>query len=96
MPLVFGASFQTPLVMFFLERIGIMTIETYRAKRRMAWFLMAIFSAVITPSVDAVSMLFLWLPLGLLYELGIFMCWLSPRPPDLDIDVPDSEEMIEV
>lgn len=96
MPLVFGVSFQTPLVMFFIERIGIVSVQTYREKRRMAWFLMAVFSALITPSVDAVSMLFLWLPLGLLYELGIFMCWMSPREPDLDMDVPDSEEMIEV
>ncbi|HXG10063.1 MAG TPA: twin-arginine translocase subunit TatC [Gemmataceae bacterium] len=96
MPLVFGVSFQTPLVMYLLERIGVMSIDAYRSKRRIAWFLMAIFAAVITPSVDAVSMLFLWVPLGFLYELGIFLCWMSPRPPALDIDVPDSEEMIEV
>lgn len=96
MPLVFGISFQTPLVMFFLERLGIANIELYRSKRRMAWFILAVFAAVITPSVDAVSMLFLWLPLGFLYELGILMCWMSPRPRDMDIDVPDPEEMIEV
>jgi sec-independent protein translocase protein TatC len=96
MPLVFGVSFQTPLVMLFLERLGILNIETYRSKRRLAWFVMAVFAAVITPSTDAVSMLFLWVPMSALYELGILLAHMSPRPPDLDIDVPESEEMVEV
>ncbi|HYV38765.1 MAG TPA: twin-arginine translocase subunit TatC [Gemmataceae bacterium] len=96
MPVVFGLSFQTPLVMLFCERIGVLTVEAYRSKRRIAWFLMAVFAAVITPSVDVFSMLFLWVPMCLLYELGIGMCVMSPRQPTFDIDVPDSEELIEV
>lgn len=96
MPLVFGVSFQTPLVMLFLERLGILHIDTYRRKRRMAWFVMAIFAAVITPSTDAISMLFLWVPMSLLFELGIFLCKMSPHEPDLGIDLPDSEELVEV
>jgi sec-independent protein translocase protein TatC len=95
MPLVFGLSFQTPLVMLFLERIGIFTVDAYRNKRRMAWFFMAIFAAIASPSIDAISMLFLWAPLGLLYELGIFLCRMSPRQ-EFDEDVPESEEMVEV
>ncbi len=74
MPIVFGASFQTPLVMMFLHKVGIITVKTYRDYRRMSWFLMAVFAAVITPSVDALSMLFLWVPMGGLYEMGILLC----------------------
>src|SRR5437660_2127334 len=85
MPLVFGVSFQTPLVMLFLERLGILTIDLYRGKRRIAWFIMAVFAAVITPSTDAFSMLFLWVPMSALYELGILLARMSPRPPDRDI-----------
>jgi sec-independent protein translocase protein TatC len=96
MPLVFGISFQTPLVMLFLERLGIMEVASYRSKRKLAFFVLAIFAAVFTPSIDAVSMLFLWMPMCGLYELGIWLCLLSPRRPDLDIDVPDSEEVVEV
>jgi sec-independent protein translocase protein TatC len=96
MPLVFGVSFQTPLVMLFLERLGIMDVESYQNKRRMAWFIMAIFAALITPSTDAISMLFLWLPMSLLFELGIIMCKMSPRQPDFGLELPDSEEMVEV
>lgn len=96
MPLVFGISFQTPLVMFFLERMGILTVEGFRAKRRMSWFLMAIFAAVITPSVDAFGMLFLWVPMTLLYELGILLCVMSPRRPVFELDVPEPEDTVEV
>ncbi|MCI0379176.1 MAG: twin-arginine translocase subunit TatC [Gemmataceae bacterium] len=96
MPLVFGISFQTPLVMMFVNRIGLFDVESFRNKRRMAWFVMAIFSAVITPSTDAFSMLFLLVPMGLLYELGIWLCTLSPPSSDSLWESSESEEMIEV
>jgi sec-independent protein translocase protein TatC len=96
MPLIFGLAFQTPLVMLFLERIGVMTIETYKKSRRIAWFMMAVFAAFIVPSPDPMSVLLMWLPMCLLYELGIFLCWWSgPRKP-FDLDVPEPEEMVEV
>ncbi len=95
MPVVFGLSFQTPLVMLFLERIGIFDLEVYRHNRRIAWFLMAVFAAIVTPTIDISGMLFMWVPMGLLYELGIYMIKLSPRS-QLDLDVPESEEMVEV
>jgi sec-independent protein translocase protein TatC len=96
MPLIFGVSFQTPLVMLFLERINIFTVETFRAKRRIAWFGLAVIAAVITPATDAYTMLFLWVPMSLLYELGILMCVYWPKPPAFDVEVPESEELIEV
>jgi len=80
MPLVFGLSFQMPVVMLFLGRLGVLTVDSYRNKRRLAWFLMAIFAAVATPSPDAQAMLLLWVPLVLLYECGILLCQLiSPE-----------------
>lgn len=94
-PLVFGISFQTPIVMLFLERLGIFDIDTFRNNRRLAWFIMAIFAAFVTPTIDPSGMLFMWVPMGLLYELGIYLIKLSPRS-QLDVDVPDSEEMVEV
>ncbi len=89
MPLVFGAAFQTPLVMFLLERVGIFTAAAYRSSRRAAWFALAVFAAVITPSVDVYSMFFLWVPMGVLYELGIWLCVLAPRrPADFEEEAP--------
>jgi sec-independent protein translocase protein TatC len=96
LPLIFGISFQTPLVMYFVERLGIWTIDTYRNKRRIAWFVMAVFCAFATPTPDAVTWSLMWVPMCGLYELGILLCRLSPRQDDLDVDVPDPEEMVEV
>lgn len=73
LPLIFGLSFQTPLVMLFLERIGVFTIEDFRAKRKMAILVMAIASAILTPTQDPISMLLLAGPMILLYEVGIVM-----------------------
>ncbi len=97
MPLIFGISFQTPLVMLFIQRIGIVSVDTFRSKRRIIWFLMAVFAAVITPSTDPVSMLLLWIPMTLLFELGIYLCKYLPGKPLLDFaELPESEEMVEV
>jgi sec-independent protein translocase protein TatC len=96
MPIVFGISFQTPLVMLFLAKLGIMDADGFRRKRRYIWFFMAVFAAVITPSVDAVSMLLMWVPMSLLFELGIVLITWSRHKSDLDIDGPEPEEMIEV
>jgi sec-independent protein translocase protein TatC len=95
MPLVFGISFQTPLVMLLLNRIGIMDIETFRGHRKIAWFIMAIFAALITPSTDALSMLFLWVPMSLLFELGIVLIAMSPKP-EVEEDLAESDELVEV
>ncbi len=94
MPLVFGLSFQTPLVMLFLNRLGIMSAETFAGSRRTAWFVMAIFAAVITPSTDAFSMLFLWVPMSLLFELGIILIWMSPAPQEEEAS--DTGELVEI
>jgi sec-independent protein translocase protein TatC len=96
MPVIFGLSFQTPLVMLFLGKLGIVDARTFQSKRRYAWFFLAVFAAVITPSTDAVSMLFLWIPMSLLFELGIWLIKMSRPHTDLDVDVPDPEDMVEV
>jgi sec-independent protein translocase protein TatC len=73
LPLVFGVCFQTPLIMLFLERIGIFTVDDYRSKRRIAILIMFIAGAVLTPGQDPFSMTLLALPMVLLYELGILL-----------------------
>ena len=60
LPLVFGISFQTPLVMIALNRIGMFTAEDYLKKWRYACIILAFFAALITPTPDAVTMLYLF------------------------------------
>jgi sec-independent protein translocase protein TatC len=78
LPLVFGISFQTPLVMVALNRIGIFSAQDYLSKWRQACMILAVFAAVITPTPDAVTMLYLFVPLFGLYMLGIGICFLYP------------------
>jgi sec-independent protein translocase protein TatC len=73
MLLAFGLSFQMPLVILALERIGIVDLETLKKGRRYAIFIIAIAAAAITPGADMASMIGLMVPLILLYELGIFL-----------------------
>jgi sec-independent protein translocase protein TatC len=77
LPLMFGISFQLPMVMLFLERISIFDAVTYRQKRRMAVLVIAILSMFLTPA-DPMSMLLMMFPLIVLYELGIILCAYSP------------------
>jgi sec-independent protein translocase protein TatC len=73
MLLIFGLSFQLPLVVLALERIGIVEMETLKSGRRYVYFILAIASAVITPGGDIPTMLLLTVPLCGLYELGIWL-----------------------
>ncbi len=73
LPLVFGIAFQTPLIMLFLERIGILTVDDFRAKRKMAILVITVAAAVLTPGQDPISMTLLAVPMILLYELGILL-----------------------
>lgn len=77
LPLMFGLSFQLPLVMLLLERLSIFDVKDYREKRRMAILVISIVSMLMTPA-DPMSMLMMMVPLIGLYELGIVLCGISP------------------
>ena len=80
LPLVFGVAFQTPLVMLFLERIGVFTVADYRSKRKFAILIMVIAAAVLTPGPDVFSQLMLAVPMIALYELGILLAVRKKEP----------------
>jgi len=94
-PLIFGAAFQTPLVMLFLERMGIVEITLYTKNRKFAYFILAIVGAVLAAAPDALNMMMLTVPLWSLYEFGILLCRFSPRAKQ-ELEEPDPEEMVEV
>jgi sec-independent protein translocase protein TatC len=81
MPLVFGLSFQTPVVMAFFTRIGVTTARGYLTYWRHAALGMGLFAAVITPTQDLLTWAYLFLPMFGLYLLGVGACALAePRP----------------
>jgi sec-independent protein translocase protein TatC len=78
LPLGFGISFQLPLVMLFLERIGIFTTKTYAGNWRMSVLVICFIAMVLTPS-DPYSMMLMAGPLIFLYFFGIALCKMMPR-----------------
>jgi sec-independent protein translocase protein TatC len=79
LPLGFGISFQLPLVMLFLERIGVFTVRTYIEKWRIAIFVIVVLSAVLTPA-DPYTLFFMAVPLIGLYFGAILLCRYWPQP----------------
>jgi sec-independent protein translocase protein TatC len=78
LPLGFGVSFQLPLVMLFLERIGIFTAKDFVEKWRIAILAIFVISAVLTPA-DPYSIFLMAVPLTVLYFGGILLTKYMPR-----------------
>ena len=68
-----GLVFELPIVIYFLSKIGIMTPKFMRSNRRIAFFLIILIAAFITPTPDAPTLLLVAAPLYLLFEISIFV-----------------------
>ncbi len=72
-----GVSFQTPLISFILAKVGLVTAGFLARNWRFAIVIVAIISAVITPTVDPFNMALLMLPLLGLYGLSILLAMIA-------------------
>jgi sec-independent protein translocase protein TatC len=72
-----GLVFQTPLLMFFLAKLGIVTPQKLSKVRKYAILVIAIVAAMVTPTPDPVNMMIVMIPLVLLYEVGIILARLA-------------------
>ena len=84
--LVFGISFEVPIAVIVLARMGIVTIDQLRKVR--GYFVVGAFivAAVVTPP-DVISQLALAIPMVILYEIGIIAAQLfikKTQPPETD------------
>ncbi|SNQ48666.1 Sec-independent protein translocase protein TatC [Frankia canadensis] len=79
MLLIFGLSFEVPLLVAMLNLAGVVTTAKLRSWRRAEIFLVFVFAAIITPSQDPFTMLALGLPMCLLYEVALIIGWLNDR-----------------
>jgi sec-independent protein translocase protein TatC len=73
--LAFGIVFEFPLIVFILARLGIVSAEMLRRKRKFAILINTILAAVISPSPDVLSMMLMLVPLLIFYELGVIVAW---------------------
>jgi sec-independent protein translocase protein TatC len=77
--LAFGLTFELPIVLLILGQLGIVSSKQLRDKRRHAIVIILIVTAVITPTTDPFSQLLLAAPLGVLYEVCIWLIWARER-----------------
>ncbi len=79
MGLAFGIVFELPLVLVFLALAGVVTSDGLRRVRRYAIVGNIVAAAIITPTVDAVSLMFVAGPMIIFYEFAIVFAWLIER-----------------
>ena len=74
-----GLAFETPVIMYLLAQLGIVSSTMFRRFRKY-WVVIAfILGAVITPTFDPLNQTLVAAPLLALYEVGILLAWLAGR-----------------
>jgi sec-independent protein translocase protein TatC len=77
--LAFGLSFEMPVFIFFLAKIGVVNAKMLAKQRRYAILIIFIAAAILTPSPDALSQILMAIPLMFLYEVSIFVAKFARR-----------------
>lgn len=82
MMIAFGLLFDFPIVLLGLVRLGVIQTEVLKKSRKIAIVLIFIAAAILTPSPDPISQLFLAVPLLGLFEISLFLAvWAEKRFP---------------
>ena len=77
----FGLSFELPLVMVLLARLGILQRATVAEHRRHAVIVLLVLAACVTPTSDPFNLALMFVPLYGLFELGLAgMGWAERKP----------------
>ncbi len=75
-----GIIFELPAIIYLLARLNIVSTAMLTSTRRYAIVIITIIAALITPTGDPYNLMLLAVPMYLLYELGILLTRLVPRP----------------
>lgn len=90
--MIFGVSFEIPLLIVCLNVVGVLEYQQVKDKRRIIIVAIMIFAAVVTPGQEPFSMLILALALVLLVEIAFQFCRINDkrlkrqRPDWMDLD----------
>jgi sec-independent protein translocase protein TatC len=73
MLLAFGLAFELPLILVFMQLIGVVQTQTLRQNRRVAAVVVVILGAIITPTGDPFTLLVLSAPMYIFFELSLII-----------------------
>ena len=76
--LAFGITFEVPVAVILLNRMGVVPLETLQAARPYIIVISFILAAIFTPP-DILSQILLAIPMIVLYELGVLVCRMSGK-----------------
>jgi len=91
MLLAFGATFEMPVVTFFLARLGMVNHSAMLKHTRYAILIIVIVAAVLTPGPDVASQMLMAGPLLLLYALSIGVAYVFGKKRQPSVEVTTSE-----
>lgn len=84
-----GAVFETPVIITFLARLGIVKPATLSRMRRWAIVVAFILAAIITPTFDPINQSLVAIPLIILYEMSIWLAKIAYRRRAVSLESSD-------
>ncbi len=90
--LAFGLSFELPVLIFFLAKIGVVNSKMLSKNRRYAILIIFIAAAILTPSPDALTQIIMAVPLIGLYEIGIIVAKFAVKKHPKTDDIKNDQE----
>ena len=74
-----GLVFETPIVTFFLSKIGVVTGDWLAKQRKYAVVVAFVMGAIITPTFDPINQALVAIPIVVMYEIGIWLAKFGGR-----------------
>jgi sec-independent protein translocase protein TatC len=68
-----GLTFELPIVMYFLTKLGVVSAKRLASFRKYAFVLAFVIGAIITPTPDPINQTIVSLPIYLLFEVGVLL-----------------------
>ena len=77
--LIFGLCFELPVIVYALNKLGILSYELMKNTRSYAVIIIVVISALLTPTTDLVNLALLAVPMVILYEISIWIAYFHDK-----------------